>query len=116
VLLLCVLPDVSCVQLLLGLLQLGSLSVVLNDTLMSGFSTAAAVLLDIDWGLAVGVAAALVCLLALAQRLHFAALGKVPGTHVFLDTKLYQAVSPLASLCCILYIHTYNCTPLSYTV
>lgn len=51
------------------------------------------VLLDIDYGLGLGVAVSLICVLIMGQRPKVCQLGQVPNTEIFLDINRYQAVS-----------------------
>jgi len=53
----------------------------------------AVVLLDIDYGLGLGVAVSLICVLIMGQRPRICQLGQVPNTQIFLDINRYQAVS-----------------------
>jgi solute carrier family 26 protein len=53
----------------------------------------AVVLLDIDYGLGLGVALSLTCVLVMGQRPQVCRLGQVPNTEIFLDISRYQAVS-----------------------
>ena len=53
----------------------------------------AVVLLDIDYGLGLGVAVSLIWVLIMGQRPEVCQLGQVPNTDIFLDINRYQAVS-----------------------
>lgn len=53
----------------------------------------AVVMLDIDYGLGLGVALSLICVLIMGQRPKVCRLGQVPNTEIFLDIIRYQAVS-----------------------
>jgi MFS superfamily sulfate permease-like transporter len=53
----------------------------------------AVVLLDIDYGLGMGVTLSLICVLIMGQRPKICRLGRVPNTQIFLDINRYQAVS-----------------------
>lgn len=53
----------------------------------------AVVLLDIDYGLGLGVAVSLTSVLVMGQRPEVCQLGQVPNTDIFLDINRYQAVS-----------------------
>ncbi|XP_064092981.1 LOW QUALITY PROTEIN: prestin-like [Macrobrachium nipponense] len=50
------------------------------------------VILDIDYGLLVGVLASLLVLLLKSQRPHTACLGQIPNTDLYLDVSLYPQV------------------------
>ena len=51
------------------------------------------VIIDIDYGLMIGVAVSLILLLARNQTPKINRLGHIPNTDVYLETKTYQAVS-----------------------
>ena len=50
------------------------------------------VIIDIDYGLVVGVAASLVLLLIKNQKPNFARLGNIPNTDLYLDLFSYEKV------------------------
>nr|CAD7264974.1 unnamed protein product [Timema shepardi] len=49
------------------------------------------VLLDIDYGLGIGVALSLLCVIIMGQRPKVCRLGHVPSTNIYLDITRYQA-------------------------
>lgn len=58
----------------------------------------AVVLLDIDYGLGLGVALSLICVLIMGQRPKMCRLGQVPNTEIFLDINRYQAASEIPGI------------------
>lgn len=58
----------------------------------------AVVLLDIDYGLGLGVALSLICVLIMGQRPKVCLLGQVPNTEIFLDISRYQAASEIPGI------------------
>ncbi|KDR19089.1 prestin-like isoform X2 [Zootermopsis nevadensis] len=58
----------------------------------------AVVLLDIDYGLGLGVALSLICVLIMGQRPKVCRLGQVPNTQIYLDINRYQAASEIPGI------------------
>jgi solute carrier family 26 protein len=58
----------------------------------------AVVLLDIDYGLGLGVAVSLIWVLIMGQRPEVCQLGHVPNTDIFLDINRYQAASEIPGI------------------
>jgi len=58
----------------------------------------AVVLLDIDYGLGLGVAVSLIWVLIMGQRPEVCQLGQVPNTDIFLDINRYQAASEVPGI------------------
>ncbi|XP_049782755.1 sulfate transporter-like isoform X1 [Schistocerca cancellata] len=58
----------------------------------------AVVFIDIDYGLAIGIALALLCVLIMGQRPKVYLMGHVPNTHIYLDLSRYQAAEALPGI------------------
>jgi len=56
------------------------------------------VLLDIDYGLGLGVSFSLLTLIIRGQKPILRVLGNVPGTQIYLDIKCYHSVSLFCTL------------------
>lgn len=54
--------------------------------------------LDIDYGLFIGILASLICVVVMGQRLKVYLLGHVPTTHIYLDMQRYQAAEPIPGI------------------
>jgi MFS superfamily sulfate permease-like transporter len=93
----CVLSSIVVVALKGMFLQVKDLPVAWKQSPFDGMiwltTFLAVVLLDIDYGLGLGVALSLLCVLIMGQRPQVCRLGQVPNTEIFLDVNRYQAVS-----------------------
>ncbi|KAK7084600.1 hypothetical protein SK128_021036 [Halocaridina rubra] len=70
------------------------------------------VIIDIDYGLMLGVAVSLLVLLARSQRPSTVILGRVPNTDLYLDVKKYSAALEIPSVCIFQFngpLHFANC-------
>ena len=71
------------------------------DALVWVVTFVSVVVLDIDYGLLVGIVASLLLLIQRNQTFHIALLGRVKHTDIFLDKSRYSTVSTQLGRCCL---------------
>lgn len=98
----CILASIVVVALKGMFMQIKDMPVIWRQSPFDGMiwltTFLAVVLLDIDYGLGLGVALSLICVLIMGQRPQVCRLGQVPNTQIYLDINRYQAASEISGI------------------